>query len=89
MVRDYMSEMAGIEAPAEEQVTWWKHTPTVIGGILTFIGDVDTKDYGPQQVIKIRAEDGEVFARSINGQLQTQLDRNRGALGDEVALGGS
>ena len=86
MSRDYTSEMAEIDAPVGEHVTWWKHDPTVIGGVVIFIGEVETKNYGPQRVIKIRAEDGELFGRSINGQLQSQLDENNVQVGDEIGL---
>ena len=86
MSKDYMSEMAEIDAPMAEHVTWWKHDPKVIGGVVSFIGEVETKNYGPQRVIKIRAEDGELFGRSINGQLQSQLSDNKVRVGDEIGI---
>ena len=86
MSRDYTSEMAEIDAPVGEHVTWWKHDPRVLGGVVVVIGEVETSDFGTQRVIKLRAEDGELFGRSINGQLQSQLSDNKVQIDDEVGI---
>ena len=81
----YLEAMAGIDETTYMPVTWWNPTKCdVIGGIVRRIGERETS-HGPKKVIEIDCE-GEVFARTVNGPLQSEINANDVQPGDEIAL---
>ena len=83
-MRNYEEDMAAAQEPTMPSVTWWKHSPPTIGGIVVSMDEQDS-EYGRNRVLVIRCDD-EHFARRVNGQMQNELDVNGVEVGSEIAI---
>ena len=82
----YEKAMEEIKEPSGTPISWWKPAQDeVIGGRVTYLGNRETS-YRESKVIEIETDEGEVFARTVNGALDSELKANDVQVGDVLAL---
>ncbi len=82
----YEKAMADVEEPTRVPITWWKPPEGgIIGGVVRALAMRETS-YGDQKVIELLGDDAEIYGRTVNGQMEAEIENNEVEIGDRIAL---